>query len=99
MILFYLGLGAVRGNLQDRGFKTIYCGSQVPQYAGFFGFDFAGGGLGYFDVRVIEVYELVNGIEGKRGCFPDFAFGARNQEILEAMDESTRSGSWVSTRS
>jgi len=82
-----------------RGFKTIYCGSQVPQYSGFFGFDFAGGGLGYFDVRVIEVYELVNGIEGHSGCFPDFAFGARNQEILEAMDESTRSGSWVSTKS
>jgi len=84
---------------RDRGFKTIYCGSQVPQYSGFFGFDFAGGGLGYFDVRVIEIYELVNGIEGNRGCFPDFAFGARNQEILEAMDESTRSGSWVSTKS
>jgi len=83
---------------RDRGFKTIYCGSQVPQYSGFFGFDFAGGGLGYFDVRVIEVYELVNGIEGKSGCFPDFAFGARNQEILEAMDESTRSGSWVSAK-
>ena len=87
---------------RDRGFKTIYCGSQVPQYAGFFGFDFAGGGLGYFDVRVIEIYELIHGIEGNRGCFPDFAFGARNQEILEAMDESTRSGrsgSWVATRS
>jgi predicted dehydrogenase len=84
---------------RDRGFKTIYCGSQVPQYSGFFGFDFAGGGLGYFDVRVIEIYELVHGIEGNRGCFPDFAFGARNQEILEAMDESTRSGSWVSTKS
>jgi hypothetical protein len=53
----------------------------------------------YFDVRVIEIYELVHGIEGNRGCFPDFAFGARNQEILEAMDESTRSDSWVSTRS
>jgi predicted dehydrogenase len=87
---------------RDRGFKTIYCGSQVPQYSGFFGFDFAGGGLGYFDVRVLEIYELIHGIEGNRGCFPDFAFGARNQEILEAMDESTRSGrssSWVSTRS
>ena len=84
---------------RDRGFKTIYCGSQVPQYSGFFGFDFAGGGLGYFDVRVIEIHELVNGIEGKSGCFPDFAFGARNQEIIEAMDESTRSGSWVSTKS
>ncbi len=30
----------------DRGFKTIYAGSQVPQFAAFFGFVFAGGGLG-----------------------------------------------------
>ena len=39
---------------RDRGFKTIYCGSQVPQYSAFFGFDFAGGGLGYFDMKVIR---------------------------------------------
>jgi predicted dehydrogenase len=84
---------------RDRGFKTIYCGSQVPQYSAFFGFDFAGGGLGYFDMKVFEVHDLVQGIGGNAGCFPDFAFGARNQEILEAMDQSTRSGAWVSTRS
>jgi predicted dehydrogenase len=84
---------------RDRGFKTIFCGSQVPQYSAFFGFDFAGGGLGYFDMKVFEVHDLVQGIGGNAGCFPDFAFGARNQEILEAMDQSTRSGAWVSTRS
>jgi hypothetical protein len=33
------------------------------------------------------------------GCFPDFAFGAMNQEILEAIDESTRAGACVLTRS
>jgi predicted dehydrogenase len=87
----------MREEKRDRGFTTIYCGSQVPQYSAFFGFDFAGGGLGYFDMKVFEVHDLVQGIGGT-GCFPDFAFGARNQEILEAMDESTRSGAWVSTR-
>jgi predicted dehydrogenase len=83
---------------RDRGFKTIYCGSQVPQYSAFFGFDFAGGGLGYFDMKVFEVHDLVQGIGTDAGCFPDFAFGARNQEIIEAMDQSTRSGQWVSTQ-
>jgi len=87
----------MREEKRDRGFTTIYCGSQVPQYSAFFGFDFAGGGLGYFDMKVFEVHDLVQGIGGA-GCFPDFAFGARNQEILEAMDKSTRSGVWVSTR-
>ena len=84
---------------RDRGFKTIYCGSQVPQYSAFFGFDFAGGGLGYFDMKVLEVHDLVHGIGTNTGCFPDFSFGARNQEIIEAMDQSTRSGVWVSTKS
>ena len=60
---------------RDRGFKTIYCGSQVPQYSAFFGFDFAGGGLGYFDMKVIEVHDLIQGIGKGTGCFPDFSFG------------------------
>jgi hypothetical protein len=42
----------MRDQKRDRGFTTIYCGSQVPQYAAFFGFDFAGGGLGYFDIKL-----------------------------------------------
>ena len=37
----------------DRGFKTLYAGSRIPAYASFFGFDFGGGGLGYFDVKAI----------------------------------------------
>jgi predicted dehydrogenase len=84
---------------RDRGFKTYYCGSQVPQYSAFFGFDFAGGGLGYFDMKVIEVHDLIQGIESADGCYPDFGFGARNQEILEAIDQSCQSGTWVSTGS
>src|SRR6516225_10178313 len=82
---------------RDRGFTTIYCGSQVPQYSAFFGFDFAGGGLGYFDMKVFEVHDLVQAIGRDEKCFPDFEFGARNQKILEAMDKSTSSGTWVST--
>ena len=87
----------MRDEKRDRGFTTVYCGSQVPQYSAFFGFDFAGGGLGYFDMKVFEVHDLVQGIGRGTGCFPDFGFGARNQEILEAMDQSSRSGTWLST--
>jgi len=87
----------MRDEKRDRGFTTIYCGSQVPQYSAFFGFDFAGGGLGYFDIKVFEVHDLVQGIGRNERCFPDFAFGARNQEILEAVDQSVRSGTWIST--
>lgn len=79
----------------DRGFKTILAGSQVPQFRGFFGFDFAGGGLGYFDVKVIEVHDLIMGIAGQSGCFPDFQFGFENQQIIEAMLLSVQNGKRV----
>ncbi len=72
----------------DRGFKTLLAGSQVPQFNGFFGFDFAGGGLGYFDVKVIEVHDLIQGIAGPGNCFPDFRFGYENQRIIAAMEQS-----------
>lgn len=72
----------------DRGFKTLLAGSQVEQFGGFFGFDFAGGGLGYFDVKVIEVHDLIHGVMGREGCFPDFRFGWENQRIIAAMERS-----------
>src|SRR6516162_7181839 len=86
----------MREEKRDRGFTTIYCGSQVPQYSAFFGFDFAGGGLGYFDMKVFEVHDLVQAIGRAEKSFPDFVFGARNQEILEAIDKSSTTGNWVS---
>lgn len=79
----------------DRGFKTILAGSQVPQYGGFFGFDFAGGGLGYFDVKVIEVHDLIQGVCGAGDCFPDFAFGLENERIIDAIERSAELGSRV----
>jgi predicted dehydrogenase len=82
----------------DRGFTTIYCGSQVLQYSAFFGFDFAGGGLGYFDMKVFEVHDLVASIGRNEPCYPDFTFGATNQQILEAMDQSSRFENWVTVK-
>jgi predicted dehydrogenase len=78
----------------DRGFKTIYAGSQVPQFSAFFGFDFAGGGLGYFDVKVIEIHDLIAGIAGTQPCFPDFDFGLANQHIMAAMERSLETRAW-----
>lgn len=78
----------------DRGFKTILAGSQVPQFSAFFGFDFAGGGLGYFDVKVIEVHDLIAGIAGAEDCYPNFAFGVANQRIIGAMERSLETRNW-----
>ncbi len=78
----------------DRGFKTIYAGSQAPQFSAFFGFDFAGGGLGYFDVKVIEVRDLIEGIARADDCFPNFQFGLANERIMDAMERSLQSRTW-----
>ena len=79
----------------DRGFKTLLVGSQVPQFRAFLPFDYSGGGLGYFDVKVIEAHDLVAGVAGAEDCFPDFAFGLANQQIVAAIEESAQSGAWV----
>lgn len=78
----------------DRGFKTLYAGSQIPAYAGFFGFDFGGGGLGYFDVKVIEVHDWCR-ICGEGDCYPNFEFGLQNQRVLSAIEASMASRRWV----
>jgi hypothetical protein len=67
-----LKIARFSGPKPDLGFKTLYAGSQLPQFGAFFGFDFAGGGLGYFDVKVIEVRDLIEGIVNGEDCFPSF---------------------------
>jgi hypothetical protein len=42
-----------------------------------------------FDIKVFEVHDLIQGM-GRGEGFPDVKFGARNQEMLEAMDQSSR---------
>lgn len=79
---------------RDRGFKTLLAGSQVPQFSAFFPFDFAGGGLGYFDVKVIEVRDLITGICETDDCDPNFAFGLENVRIVDAMERSLESRTW-----
>ena len=79
---------------RDRGFKTLLAGSQVPQFAAFFPFDFGGGGLGYFDVKVIEVRDLIEGICAADACDPDFAFGLQNMRVVDAMERSLQSKTW-----
>jgi len=78
----------------DRGFKTLLAGSQTPQFSAFFPFDFAGGGLGYFDVKVIEIRDLIDGICLQDDCYPNFAFGLANQRTIDAMERSISSRMW-----
>lgn len=77
----------------DRGFKSILCGSQVDGFKqGFFGFDYGGGGIGYFDVKVLEVRGMLLSLQGKDDWFCDFSFGRENQAVVDAVRASAASG-------
>jgi hypothetical protein len=45
-------------------------------------------------VKVIEVHDLITGIAGTEGCFPDFAFGLANERIIAAIERSLESRQW-----
>jgi predicted dehydrogenase len=77
----------------DRGFKSILCGSQVEGFKqGFFGFDYGGGGIGYFDVKVLEIRGMLLSLQNGNDWFCDFDFGSRNQAIVDAVRASAAAG-------
>jgi predicted dehydrogenase len=77
----------------DRGFKTILAGSQVEGFkTGFFGFDYGGGGIGYFDVKVLEVRGMLLALQRQTDWFCDFGFGRQNQAVVDAIRASAAAG-------
>jgi hypothetical protein len=77
----------------DRGFKSILCGSQVDGFKqGFFGFDYGGGGIGYFDVKVLEVRGMLLALQNSEDWVCDFSFGREKQAIVDAVRASAANG-------
>lgn len=91
----------MRDHKDDRGFKTILAGSQVEGFkTGFFGFDYGGGGIGYFDVKVLEIRGMLIALAKRSDWFCDFGFGARNQAVVDAIRASAaKGGSMLAVRS
>ena len=76
-----------------QGFRSIHTGPEHPHYASFF--PIAGLGLGYNDQKVIEAFELVEGIAAGAPLYPDFrAAGAVNQ-VIDAVERSAAERRWV----
>jgi predicted dehydrogenase len=76
-----------------RGFKTVIMGPEHPYYERFW--PVAGCGLGFGDMKVIEVYELLQGVSGGERPRPDFADGAAVQRVIDAILASAREQRWV----
>lgn len=76
------------------GYTRIESGPAHPPYGAFC--PAPGHHLGFNDLKVIEVAELIAAHAGQGSCGPDFREAYEVQRTIEAMQESDRTRAWVS---
>nr|WP_108021783.1 Gfo/Idh/MocA family oxidoreductase [Melghirimyces profundicolus] len=76
-----------------QGFRTINCTEDVHPYAG--AYWPPGHIIGYEHTFINLLAEFMRGIAGETAPTPDFEDGLQNQRVLEAVEESARTGTWV----
>ncbi|MBU8789346.1 Gfo/Idh/MocA family oxidoreductase [Oceanobacillus caeni] len=80
----------------DRGYRTVYLG---PEHRGFNAFNPAQGiGIGFNDIKILEVHELLSAVTNGTPYICDFAFGAKVDRTINAVLESAKEGKWVSLK-
>jgi predicted dehydrogenase len=79
------------------GYRTILAGPEHPDYANFC--PAPGHGLGINDLKVIEIKNVLAGIASDRNIYPDFEEGWRVQAVIDAIEESDSTQSWVTPAS
>ena len=75
------------------GFRTILTGPQHPPYSAFL--PNGGHSLGYMDVKICELHELLTAIESDKPVWPNFDDGLAIENVMDAVDQSALSGQWV----
>jgi predicted dehydrogenase len=76
-----------------RGFRNIITGPDHPYYGSFW--PVAGCGLGFGDMKVIEIYELLDGIANDKPIAPDFRDGYKVNQVVDAVLQSAEKEVWV----
>ena len=76
-----------------QGFRTILTGPEHPDYQHFC--VSAGHGIGYNDMKAVEVRDLVEGIFNQTPIWPDFRAAYEVNKVMDAVELSHRQGSWV----
>jgi predicted dehydrogenase len=77
----------------ERGYKTLYIGPEHPGYAAFH--PIPGVGLGYNDQKILEARELICALAEGRPAEPDFAFGHKITQTIDAVLASIAERRWV----
>lgn len=78
---------------RQQGFTTILSGQHHPPYDAFL--PNAGHTLGFTDVKVCELHQLLEAIESGRPAWPNFEDGIKIERVMDAIDRSALSGRWV----
>lgn len=76
-----------------QGFRRILTGPEHPDYRHFC--VSAGHGLGYNDMKAVEVRDLVEGIVADAPMWPDFRAACTVNQICDAVEQSHREERWV----
>jgi len=76
-----------------QGFRTILTGPEHPDYAHFC--VSAGHGLGYNDMKAVEIRDLMEGLATGQPMWPDFRSAWDVTKIVNAAEESYQQRQWV----
>ncbi|SNY91686.1 Predicted dehydrogenase [Cohaesibacter sp. ES.047] len=82
------------GPVSEQGFKTILSGPTHPHYAHFC--PSAGHGLGFNELKVIELAEFLRAIDQGTRPYPDFDAALAFEKVIHAMAQSAEEKSWIS---
>jgi predicted dehydrogenase len=88
-----LNLYVAEGAAEGRGFRRILSGPQHGDYARFC--PAPGHGLGFNELKVIELAELVKAMRGAPSRAVDFAEGLKIEQVIHGFVRSAGSGGWV----
>jgi predicted dehydrogenase len=77
------------------GFRTILIGPEHPSYGRFS--PARGHGLGFNDLKIIEIAHLLQGIAGEETLFPTIRDALQIERILHAIVRSAEAEQWIDT--
>lgn len=80
-----------------KGFRTIITGAEHPFYGSFW--PVAGCGLGFGDMKTIEIYQLLDAVANGKDLKPDFRDGYKVSQVIEAALKSAEEERWVEVAS
>ena len=81
------------GDAAANGYRRIPIGPEHPFYGKFT--PAKGHGIGFNDLKVIEVAQLLEGIAGRQPLYPSIPEAMEIERVLHAIVASAKSGNWV----